>query len=203
VGRLTGMGMDEEFERATLTRYFTRQFDDLLSKVDGLSEYDARRPLTPTGTNLLGLVQHTGAVVLGYARLPWGKDLGRELMWEDTDEEPDIDLRVLPHVTRDEVLQLAAEGRAAMTELLAGPLDATGAVPWWQPNGDVTVHRVAVHVIAEVARHAGHADILRELVDGAAGMRPGDPNLSPLSAAAREERRNRIESDAKRHLRGS
>jgi hypothetical protein len=192
--------MDEQFERETLTRYFTRSFDDLLSKIDGLSEYDARRPLTPTGTNLLGLVQHTGVVVLGYARLPWGLDLGRELMWEDTDEEPDIDLRVLPHVTRDEVLHLAADGRAAMTELLAGPLDARGEVPWWRPNGAVTVHRVAVHVVAEVARHAGHADILRELLDGAAGMRPGDPNVVERNTDALVKRRNRIESDAKRSL---
>jgi hypothetical protein len=139
-------------------------------------------------------------VVLGYARLPWGRDYGRELMWEDTDEEPDIDLRVLPHVARDEVLQLAADGRDAMSELLAGPLDATGVVPWWQPNGNVTVHRVAVHVIAEVARHAGHADILRELVDGAAGMRLGDSSVPERSDQALEERRNRIESDAKGYL---
>jgi hypothetical protein len=153
-----------------------------------------------SGTNLLGLVQHTGAVVLGYARLPWGRDLGRDLMWEDTDEEPDIDLRVLPHVTREEVLQLAADARAAMLELLGGPLAATGEVPWWGPHGQVTVHRVAVHVIAEVARHAGHADILREIIDGTIGMRTGDPNISPLSEQAREDRRNRIESDAQRYL---
>jgi hypothetical protein len=64
----------------------------------------------------------------------------------------------------------------------------------------VTVHRVAVHVIAEVARHAGHADILREIIDGTIGMRTGDPNISPLSEQAREDRRNRIESDAQRYL---
>ena len=192
--------MDEQFERETLTHYFTRQFDDLLSKIEGLSEYDVRRPLTPTGTNLLGLVQHSGAVVLGYARLPWGRELGRELMWEDTDEEPDIDLRVLPHVTREEVLQLAADGRAAMVELLQGPLGARGTVAHWGPNAAVTVHRVAIHVIAELARHAGHADILRELVDGAAGMRPGDPNVPERSVRAVQERMNRIESDARRYL---
>ena len=52
-------------------------------------------------------------------------------MWEDTEEEPDIDLRVLPDVTREQVLQLAADARAAMLDLLAGPLGATGKVPWW------------------------------------------------------------------------
>ncbi len=189
--------MDEEFERDTLTRYFTRSFDDLVGKIEGLDEYDARRPLSPTGTNLLGLVQHCGAVVLGYARLPWGHDLGRELMWEDTDEEPDADLRVLPHVTRDDVLGLAADARAAMLELLAGPLDAPGEVAHWGPNKAVTVHRVAVHVVAELARHAGHADILREQLDGTAGMRPGDPNIVARDVAHLEARRSRIEADAR------
>ena len=195
--------MDEEFERATLTHYFTRSFDDLVSKVEGLDEYEARRPLTPSGTNLLGLVQHAGAVVLGYARLPWGRDLGRELMWQDSDDEPDIDLRVLPEVTREEVLQLAADARTAMTELLAGPLDAPGEVPWWGPNGAVTVHRVAVHVVAELARHAGHADVLRELLDGTVGMRPGDPNVIGRAQAELDERRARIETDARRASHGS
>ena len=195
--------MDEEFERETLTRYVTRSFDDLVGKVEGLDEYDARRPLTPTGTNLLGLVQHAGAVVLGYARLPWGRDLGRELMWEDTDDEPDVDLRVRPEVTRDEVLRLAADARAAMTELLAGPLDAPGEVPWWGPGKDVTVHRVAVHVVAELARHAGHADILRELLDGTAGMRPGDPNVVARGTDDLDERRTRIETDARRASHGT
>jgi hypothetical protein len=195
--------VSEEFERETLTHYFTRSFDDLVSKVEGLDEYDARRPLTPSGTNLLGLVQHAGAVVLGYARLPWGRDLGRELMWEDTDDEPDIDLRVLPEVSRDEVLQLAADARAAMTELLAGALDAPGEVPWWGANGAVTVHRVAVHVVAELARHAGHADVLRELLDGTAGMRPGDPNVIARGADQLDERRARIETDARRASHGT
>ncbi len=195
--------MSEEFDRETLQRYFTRAFDDLLTKVDGLGEYDARRPLTPSGTNLLGLVQHVGAVVLGYATLPWGRDLGREFMWEDTDDEPDIDLRVLPHVTRDQVLGLAADARAAMTALLDGPLDAAGEVPWWAPHQRVTVHRVAVHVIGEVWRHAGHADILREQLDGTAGMRPGDPNFAGGDADVRARRWSLVEEDARRQETGA
>ncbi len=192
--------MSEDVDRETLRHYFTRGFDDLLSKVDGVSEYDARRPLSPTGTNLLGLVQHAGAGVLAYATLPWGRELGRELPWEDTDDEPDIDLRVLPHVTRVEVLQLAADARAAMTALLDGPLDAPGEVEHWAPNHEVTVHRVAVHVIAEVWRHAGHADILREQLDGTAGRRPGDPNIPTGETERREQRWALIEADAQRHL---
>lgn len=196
--------MDHEFERQSLLRYFERTFDDLLTKIDGLSEYDARRPLTPSGTNLLGLVQHVGAVVLEYARLPWGREPGRALMWEDTDDEPDIDLRVLPGVSREQVLELAADARAAMVDLLTtSPLDAPGEVEWWGLNKGVTVHRVALHVIQEVSRHAGHADILRELVDGMAGSRPGDPDIADRDAAVVAARHALIEADAKRHLTGA
>jgi hypothetical protein len=187
----------DTFDRDTLVHYVTRSFDDLVGKVEGVGEYDARRPLTPSGTNLLGLVQHAGAVTLEYATLPWGRDPGRGFMWEESDEEPDVDLRVGRDVTREQVLALAADARAAMLDLLAGPLDAPGEVAHWGPNKAVTVHRVAVHVVAELARHAGHADILREQLDGTAGMRPGDPNIVARDVAHLEARRSRIEADAR------
>ena len=51
-------------------------------------------------------------------------------------------------------------------------------MPWWSPaSRQVTLHRILVHVIAETHRHAGHADIVRELIDGAAGLRAGNANL--------------------------
>jgi hypothetical protein len=57
-------------------------------------------------------------------------------------------------------------------------LDAVGHVPWW-PAGrqEVTLHRILVHVVAETNRHAGHADVVRELIDGAAGLQADDDNL--------------------------
>jgi hypothetical protein len=60
----------------------------------------------------------------------------------------------------------------------------------------VTLHRVLVHVIAETHRHAGHADIVRELVDGAAGLREGNDNLAPGNRAWWEEYRGRVQRAA-------
>jgi hypothetical protein len=57
-------------------------------------------------------------------------------------------------------------------------LDATGRVAWWQ-DAEVPLFNILVHLLAETSRHAGHADIVRETIDGAAGRRPGDPNMDP------------------------
>ena len=57
------------------------------------------------------------------------------------------------------------------------PADAPGHVRWW-PRPDVTLHTMLVHVLAETNRHAGHADILREKLDGAAGMRADNSNVA-------------------------
>ena len=59
------------------------------------------------------------------------------------------------------------------------PLDATGRVPWWGDDGAVTLHRILVHMIADTQRHAGHADIVRELIDGATGLLKGIDNMPP------------------------
>jgi hypothetical protein len=73
-------------------------------------------------------------------------------------------------------------------------LDTIGHVPWW-PEGrsQVTLHRILVHVIAETNRHAGHADIVRELIDGAAGLRADADNLPPVDRAWWESYRSRLE----------
>jgi hypothetical protein len=78
------------------------------------------------------------------------------------------------------------------------PLDAAGSVPWWRPERrDVTLHQVLVHVIAETHRHAGHADIVRELIDGTAGLRPGNDNLAPGDEAWWAGYRERLERVAR------
>jgi hypothetical protein len=56
-------------------------------------------------------------------------------------------------------------------------LDTVGRVPWWGDRGEVTLHQVLVHMATETHRHAGHADIVRESIDGAAGRKPGDMNM--------------------------
>lgn len=166
-------------DKAMLHQYLRENRDSLLAKLDGLSEYDARRPLTATGTNVAGLVKHVASVQLDYFGEVFDRPHGRALPWLADDAEPNADLWVPADESLDSVRELhafsAAHADATITEL---PLDARGRVPWWRPeSADVTLHRILVHMVAETARHAGHADIVRETVDGAVGTRPDDPNL--------------------------
>ena len=85
--------------------------------------------------------------------------------------------------------------RDATIDALA--LDAIGHVPWWPPDRDeVTLHRVLVHMIAETCQHAGHADIIRELIDGAIGLSAGRPNLPSADPVWWHTYRNRVERAA-------
>lgn len=172
---------------------------DLRSKLDGLDEYQVRRPLTPTGTNLLGLVKHVASVELGYFTGVFGRDPGRELPWYAAEAEDDADLWVPAEESRQSVIELheysARRSDETITELA---LDAPGVVPWWpEERRRVTLHQVLVHVLIETARHAGHADILRELLDGRAGMGPGDANLTPRSGPEWESHVARVEAAAR------
>jgi hypothetical protein len=76
-------------------------------------------------------------------------------------------------------------------------LDSPGRVPWWGDDGEVTLHRILVHMTAELHHHAGHADIVRELIDGAAGLRPDNSNLPEVDEAYWPEYRDRLEAIAK------
>ena len=172
---------------------------DLRSKLDGLDEYQVRRPLTPTGTNLLGLVKHVASVELGYFTGVFGRDPGRELPWYAAEAEDDADLWVPAEESRQSVIELheysARRSDETITELA---LDAPGVVPWWpEERRRVTLHQVLVHVLIETARHAGHADILRELLDGRAGMGLGDANLTPRSGPEWESHVARVEAAAR------
>jgi uncharacterized damage-inducible protein DinB len=181
-----------------LQRYLDAARDALVWKLDGLSEYDARRPLTPTGTNLLGLVKHVASVELGYFGECMGRPSGVALPWFDDDAEPNADMWAEPHETRDQILDLCATARAhthaTIREL---GLDATGHVPWWGEHGTVTLQQLLVHMIAETHRHAGQADIVRELIDGAAGYRPDNDNLPDESAEWWQGYRERVETAAR------
>lgn len=166
--------------KATLLRYLGRERDALLAKAEGLSEYDARRPLTRTGTNVLGLVKHVGSVQLGYLHEAFGGTHDLELPWFADGAEVNADMWVTADESREEILELFRRSSELCDATVASlDLGARGHVPWWRPeNRDVTLHQVLVHVLAEVAHHAGHADIVRELVDGAAG--DGRGNLPAL-----------------------
>jgi uncharacterized damage-inducible protein DinB len=184
--------------KADLQRYLQAAREALLWKLEGLSEYDIRRPLTPTGTNLLGLVKHVASVELGYFGEVFGRPSGEPLPWLADGAEPNADMWAGPDEPRDEIVALYRRSWAhADATIGALPLDALGHVQWW-PAGrnEVTLHRILVHMTAETHRHAGHADIVRELIDGAVGMRKENDNMAPGDQAWWGDYRNRLERAA-------
>ncbi|WP_425845316.1 DinB family protein [Agrococcus sp. TSP3-2-1] len=167
-----------EDAKATLVRYLDAQRDALRWKLEGLGERELRMPMTPTGTNLLGLAKHVASVAADYFGTCVGRPFPEPLPWNADDAEPNADMWAGPDETAESILALWDRAWAhASATFEALPLDAPAHVPWWGDRADTTLHRLIVHMIAEVARHAGHADILRETIDGAAGLRPGVSNL--------------------------
>lgn len=170
--------------KESLLRYLHGAREALLWKTEGLSERALRTPRTSTGTNLLGLVKHAASVEVGYFGETFGRDwpTPAELTWITRwDEDPNADLYAAADESADQVRDLYRRVGAFADEAIASlPLDAPGRVPWWGEHGAVTLHQVLVHVIADLQRHAGHADILREEVDGSVGLQPGNTNIWPV-----------------------
>jgi len=184
--------------KAVLHEYLQSGRAVLLWKLDGLSEYDIRRPMTSTGTNLLGLVQHTASTESGYFGLVFGRPYPEPLPWQDG--RPNGDMWARPDQTKDDVVAVCrrvwAHADATITAL---PLDAVGEVPWWpEGNRGLSLHQALVHVLVDVSRHAGHADILRETIDGTVGMDPRWPNLPPGDQAWWNDHRRTLEDAARR-----
>jgi uncharacterized damage-inducible protein DinB len=164
--------------KADLRRYLQAAREALLWKLDGLAEYDIRRPLTPTGTNLLGLVKHLAGVELWYFGDAFGRP-PRERPWSADEARDNADFWATADESRDQIAGMYRRAWAHADQTIeALDLDAAGHVLWW-PAGrqEVTLHLILVHVVAETNRHAGQADIVRELIDGAAGLQPDADNL--------------------------
>jgi hypothetical protein len=185
--------------KANLHRYLQRGREDVLWKLDGLSEYDIRRPMVPTGTNLLGLVKHLAGIELGYFGEVFGRPSGERMPWLDEGSEPNADMWATADQSREEIVALYRRAWAHSDGTIAAlALDATGHVPWWpEERREPTLHTILVHVIAETHRHAGHADIVRELIDGAAGLRAGHDNLPPADQEWWESYRARLKRAAR------
>ena len=172
--------------------------ETLLWKLEGLSEYDARRPLTPTGTNLLGLVKHSTATHLGYFGEVFGRTVDGQRARFSEAAGPAAEFWATPDETRANIVEGYRQAwefsDATISEL---PLDAVGKV-WWWGEDPVTLHHVMVHVTADTQRHAGHADIVRELIDGSAGMLRGVDNLHIRDPAEQQRFHEQVEAAAAR-----
>jgi uncharacterized damage-inducible protein DinB len=186
--------------KTQLHRYLQTAREALLWKLDGLSDYDVRRPLVPTGTNLLGLVKHVASVELDYLGPTFGRPHDEPLPWFDEAAEPNADMWATAEESQEAIVGLYRRAWAhgdATIEALA--LEAVGHVAWWPDDrSEVTLHRILVHLVAETNRHAGHADIVRELIDGAVGLRNDDDNMAPGDSEWWVNYRSRLEAVARR-----
>lgn len=162
-----------------------------MAKLEGVSEYDVRRPLTGTGTNLLGLVKHLAISEARYLGEVFGRPFPEPLPRWDDESQRGTDMWATAHETRAEIIaRYRRVWDHADATIDALPIDAPGYVPWW-PRPNVKLFNVLVHRLTETSRHAGHADILREQLDGTVDA------SQDRDAAFWEERRTQVEAAAR------
>ena len=185
--------MIDDAAKANLYNYLRHEREAVLAKLDGLSEYDVRRPLTVTGTNLLGLVKHLATWEARYLGEVFDRPFPEPLPRWDVEAERLADMWATEREARSDIVdryRRVWDHSDATVEALA--LDATGRVAWWQ-DAEVPLFNILVHLLAETSRHAGHADILREALDGAVrgghGRAAAQPSL--LDGAPRGDRGGR------------
>ncbi|MEU0153864.1 DinB family protein [Micromonospora fulviviridis] len=188
--------MIDEFAKEYLHRDLRQIRETMLWKLDGLAEYDVRRPLTLTGTNLLGLVKHLSTSESRYFGEVFDRPFPEPLPRWDAAQD-DTDMWASEHETREEITdryRRVWEHSDATIRALA--IDSPGHVPWW-PRPNVKLFNILVHVLTETSRHAGHADILREQLDGSTGAAAEYAHLEPTDKAFWAARRATIERAAR------
>ncbi|MGA8112492.1 MAG: DinB family protein [Actinocatenispora sp.] len=155
-------------EKESLHAALDRHRDVVLWKIDGLDDEQLRRPMTPSGTNLLGMLKHLAAVEYDWFCSTFGRST-EPLPFDDDD--PEADLRVEPHESTADIVAFYGRARAAADKVIDEvALEDTGT-DW--SGMTVSMRWVLIHMLEETARHAGHFDILRELLDGATGDHAG------------------------------
>jgi Protein of unknown function (DUF664) len=169
--------------------------DDVVPKLEGLDDYDVRRPMTRTGINLLGLVKHLAFFEATYFGSVFDRPYPEALPAVDKNfRNPDL-MWVAADETREQVIEgYRTACRRAEATIEALSIDAVGHVPWWGSN-DVPLFNVMVHMLGETRQHLGHMDLIREQLDGRIG---GDVEaLSSLDEADFARRWRRTEKAAR------
>ncbi len=156
-------------EKESLQASLDRHRDVVLWKLHGLGDEQLRRPMTPSGTSLLGLVKHLAATEYGWFSETFGRET-EPLPFDDDD--PDADLRPEPHETAADIVAFYRRATAASDSVIADHEPDSVGTAWY--GDQVTLRYTLIHMIEETARHAGHMDVLRELLDGTTGDHPGD-----------------------------
>jgi len=148
-------------EQQSLLAALERHRDAILWKSDGMTDEQLRTSTLPSGITPIGLVKHLASVESGWFCATF--DRPHEPLGFDLDDE-NADFRVAPDESTDDVLAFWARARdAAVAEI---DLDTTGTA-WFCEQ--VSMRWVMIHMVEELASHAGHMDIMRELVDGTTG----------------------------------
>jgi Protein of unknown function (DUF664) len=191
------MGSEMAFAHDYLHNDLRGMRETMLYKLDGLSEYDARRPLTKTGTNLLGMIKHLSVSEAWYFGDVFDRPFpGQWPRWDNPASHLD-EMWATADERRSEIIDRYQRAWThADATIAALDVDATGHVPWW-PRPDVKPFNVLVHMLAETSRHAGQADILREQLDGAVGSGAGSSPHHGRDADFWEHHRSKVEQAAK------
>jgi len=134
----------------------------LLWKIEGLSDEELRRPMTPSGVSLLGMVKHSAFVERSWFQHVF---LGEDVPFPWREGDPDADWRIEPGETTEEIVGLYRSEVERSRAIVAG---CAWEAPARRGEGR-TLGWILTHMVEEVARHCGHADILREALDGATG----------------------------------
>jgi hypothetical protein len=189
--------MIDEFAKEYLHSDLRQVREVMLWKLDGLCEYDIRRPLTVTGTNLLGLVKHLATWEARYFGEVFERPFPEPLPRWDDKAASGTDLWATEHETRAEITGFYRRAwKHSDATITALAIDSPGHVPWW-PRPDVKLFNILVHLLNDTQRHAGHADILREQLDGAVGTDANYPSAPEYDAVFWENRHARIEQAAR------
>lgn len=151
-------------ERELLDAFLDFHRATLLMKIDGLDDEQVRRQMTPSGVTLLGMVKHLAYVERDwFARVFAGQDV--DFPWADDD--PDADWRIEPSDTTQGIIDLYRREIDRSRALAAGAsLEETARR---NDQGTISLRWLLIHMIEETARHNGHADLMREAIDGATG----------------------------------
>ena len=171
---------DDLLESLTIHRAFLRR------TVAGITDEQARQRLTVSELTLGGLVKHVAKTEASWAEFIVDGPSAMAMTPESYTEHADgFVLRA--DETLDGVLA-EYEKVAARTDELVRTWDLDAAhplpeAPWFPPDATRSARRVFVHIVAETAQHAGHADILRESIDGATGMRAENTNVPQIDWA--------------------
>jgi len=166
-------------ERADLLQSLRRHRGFLRQTVAGLSEEQARSRSTVSALTLAALIKHVADTEEQWIAFATGapEAMGGGEDWSEGEWDPDApDPRfVLSDEDTLPALLARYDEVAAATDAVVGTSDLDHATPlpeapWFEPGAVWTLRRTLLHIIAETSQHAGHADIIREAIDGAKTM---------------------------------